>query len=91
MEKMIMERLDCSAKEAAAIAADLADLHTALKPVLSAWMNGEPYDTEREYEGYSIKTLMRDYGMQFTGAILTLDWLIKDPQEAVKALAYGIR
>lgn len=91
MEKIIMERLGCSAKEAAEIAADLADLHTALKPVLSAWINGEPYNAESEYEGYSIKTLMQDYGMQFTGAILTVDWLLKDPKEAAKALAYGIR
>lgn len=91
MEEIIMERLNCSAKEAAEIVADLDNLHDELKPILSAWIHGEPVDYEKEYKGYSIKSLMHDFHMQFTGAILTVDWLIKDPDAASKALAYGIR
>lgn len=91
MEKIIMERLNCSPKEAAEIVEDLSDLHVELKPVLSSWIRGEYVDYDKEYEGYTIKSLMQNYGMQFTGAILTVDWLMKDPKAAVKALTYGIR
>lgn len=91
METIIMERLNCSAKEASQIAADLSNLHGELKPVLSSWIHGEYVDYDKKYEGHSIKSLMQDYGMQFTGAILTIDWLMKDPKTAVKALTYGIR
>ena len=34
---------------------------------------------------------MRDYDMMFTGAVLTLDWLIREPEAAKKALKEGIR
>lgn len=91
MKKVIMERLNCSTKEAMEIVADLSELHNELKPVLSAWINNGYVDYDKEYEGYSLKSLMQDYRMQFTGAILTADWLIKDPKAATKALHYGIR
>ena len=29
---------------------------------------------------------MDDYGLNFTGALLTLDWLLRDPETAVEAL-----
>lgn len=91
MEEIIMDRLHCTAKEAAQIAEDLALLHDDLKPFLTAWLENQPVNYDKEYNGYSLNSLMEGFGMQFTGALLTLDWLVKDPKAASNALAYGIR
>lgn len=91
MQKLLCERLDCSAEEAQRIAKDLEQLREELVPVLNTWINGETVSGDISYEGYTLNGLIKDYKMQFTGALLTLDWLLKEPDAAKKALRYGIR
>ena len=91
MEEIILQRTNCSHEEAKQIIEDLNSLRPELIPHFKAWLKDETYTSETLYEGYSIKSLEDDYGMLFTGAILTLNWLINEPEEAKKALAYGIR
>ncbi len=91
MKAILMERLGCSEKEAQEIAQDLAEISDELKGVRDAWLDNSSYDGNVSYYGYSIHSLMEDFDMKFTGALLTLDWLIKQPEEARKALSYGIR
>ena len=43
----------------------------------------------REENGFTVKKLIDEYGMNPIGAFLTLDWIIKKPKEALKALAHG--
>lgn len=42
-------------------------------------------------EGFSFTDLTRDFGMKPIGAFITLDWLMRDPYKAIKALKRGIR
>ena len=91
MEDIIISRTDCTPQEASQVVTELKALSPELIPHLKAWIKNEAYIFENEYEGYSMKSLMKDYGMAFTGAILTLDWLIREPERAKEALSYGIR
>ena len=91
MEDIIVSRTGCTAQEASQIAEELKALSPELRPHLKAWIKNEAYTFGNVYEGYSLESLMKDYGMAFTGAILTLDWLIREPEKAKEALSYGIR
>ncbi len=42
-------------------------------------------------QDYSFAELRRDYGMKAIGAFITLDWLIRDPENATRSLKRGIR
>ena len=42
-------------------------------------------------EGYSYDTLVQKYRMKPVGAILTLDWLVKSPHEALMSLNNPIK
>ena len=86
-----MSRTGCSSQEASQAAAALKALSPELMPHLKAWLKDESYTFSNDYEGYSMERLKEDFGMTFTGAILTLDWLIREPENAKEALAYGIR
>lgn len=91
LQELLVERLNCSMEVAGRIAQDLGQLREELVPLLNAWIKGEPLDGETLYEGYTLNGLIADYQMQFTGALLTLDWLLKEPEIAKKALRHGIR
>lgn len=42
-------------------------------------------------EGFSFNDLISKWGMNPVGAFITLDWLIREPEKAKKALNRGIR
>ena len=42
-------------------------------------------------EGFSYETLVTDYKMNPVGALITLDWLIREPEIAKEALKKGIK
>lgn len=91
MRELIKNRLGCSEKEAEQITNDLQSISSELKEALNRWIDNEEIDDTVVIQEYTIRKLMADYDMSFTGALLTIDWLLKDPEEAKKALAYGIR
>jgi hypothetical protein len=39
--------------------------------------------------GYSMERLMREHAMKPIGAFLTLDWLLREPDQAIKSLKHG--
>lgn len=91
MKSIIIERLHCSEKRAAIIENDLRQIDPELRPILNQWLQDGHCSNDTVYHGYSLDRLMNDMGMRFTGALLTLDWIIKDPEEAIKALSEPIR
>ena len=42
-------------------------------------------------EGITFQDLIAEYGMNPIGAFITLDWLIRDSEKAIRALKRGIR
>ncbi len=91
MKEIIMERMRCSGKKAETIEKKLQEICPELKPVLKEWLKTGKEDNDKMYEGFSVNSLMREYGMQFTGALLTIDWLLRDPKTAKKAIKEGIK
>lgn len=77
-------------KAAYILAEDLFKISTELKPHLHSWMeSGEEVDYS--VEGFSIKGLMQKYQLQYPAALLSIDWLIKDPATAIAAINRGVR
>jgi hypothetical protein len=48
-------------------------------------------DDNTDFYGHSVKSLKEKFKMNFFAAILTLDWINRSPEEAVKALSKGIK
>lgn len=90
MQNALIERLGYSEQDAAALCTSLEGLDQQLVPVLQRWLEtGKSLDAIL-YHGHSIDSLCADYGMNFIAAILTLDWLIKEPDIAMAAIEQGI-
>mgnify|MGYP000103969878 CR=1 FL=1 len=90
MKNIIIERLNCNVKTAEKLETKLNVISDELKPILNAWLESGLETSDIEYNGYSINSLMKKDGMKFTGALLTLDWLIRDPKKASAVIEKGI-
>ncbi len=72
------------------IAARLEHVSPALKNLVDRWAE-EGQENSYEAEGYSIESIMKRLGVKYPSAVLTMDWLLRDPEQAKKAIAYGRR
>lgn len=61
-----------------------------IKDAFELWLS-EGIVPKIKFEGYSFKDLVHQYGMKPVGAFITLDWLKRDPQNAVNALKRGVK
>lgn len=77
-------------KQAKMTAIDLLQIDASLQALLVQWIeNG--VETDVEAEGFSLVWLMKQYKMMYPAALLTIDWLIKEPEIAVNAVRKGVR
>ena len=90
IKAVILSRFECSEQDAAHIVSKLDALDSTLVPILEGWVKNADYSNSDEYSGYSLASLQRDYGMNFIAALFTIDWIIKDPKQAIPALQGGI-
>ncbi len=73
------------------VTADLMCLSAPLDKMLQAWVDNEREQPDYSCNGYSIHCLQRERGMKYPAALLTMDWLMKEPEEAKKSLNKGIK
>ena len=78
-------------KSAQLVAVDLIDLSQLLDAYLAKWMQDESDMQDYSLHGYSIKQLMEERNMTYPAALLTLDWVMKEPDAAVASLKRGIK
>ena len=90
MKNIIMERLNCDERIAERLEVKLKGISDDLKPILNTWLKFGVENSDIEFNGYSIDSLMKKDGVKFTGALLTLDWLIREPQKAILVIEKGI-
>lgn len=86
----IIKKNHCSKADAKEIADCIKMLDEKLKPIFDAWIDDKSYNDISVF-GFSIESLINDYDMEFTGALLTMNWICKDPDMAISALKSGIR
>lgn len=71
---------------AALVAKELMKIEDDLKPLLQSWLQDDSNNQDYLIAGYSISQLQKERGMTYPAAILTIDWLMKDPDKAKVSL-----
>ena len=77
-------------KQAILVASNLQTLAPTSKAGLTSWLADQ---TETDYliEGFKLSELKQKFDMTYPAALLTMDWLIKEPELAKKSIQRGIR
>lgn len=68
----------------------LSTVQKELEPCLLAWLND---NEEKDYEvdDFSISFFMEVFQLSYPAALATIDWLIREPEAAKKAIQQGIQ
>lgn len=73
------------------VAQKLTTLKGKFKGAASEWLS-TGHEAEVAANGYSTKSLMERFpGMTYPAALLTIDWLNRDPEKAKHTIEKGIR
>lgn len=72
-------------KSANLVAKDLQDLSHPLDKYLQQWIEDEII-SDFKVDNYSVVGLMKERSMTYPAALLTMDWIIKEPDKALKSL-----
>ena len=75
---------------AALVADDLTRLSSPLNVALRRWLDTEKM-SDFSANGYSIFQFMQQWGMKYPAALLTMDWILKEPETAIRELKKGIK
>jgi len=88
--KDILIKRGFTEKQASRLAEELSNIDERLKYALDKWLKD---GTETDYmaEGFSIIGLKQQYEMTYSAALLSIDWVLKDPDNAVKCIKKGLR
>jgi len=90
IKNILTEKYGYSEQEAVLMASDLSVLDPQLIPIYERWMETGEEENSQEFNSYSIDSLRLEYGMNFFAAITTLDWIVKEPENALPALKQGM-
>ena len=88
--KTLLER-GYDEKAARMVLPDLLGLSEPLKSLLKAWLENEKQQSDYAIAGFSVSEMQKERGMNYPAALLTIDWLIKEPENAKKSLTKGLR
>lgn len=78
-----------SDRSASLVTQELVRATPSLQPYVANWLGGKEEDYSAH--GYSIFGLMKSRKMTYPAALLTIDWLLKEPEKALKSLSQGNR
>ncbi len=87
--KILIER-GYPEKQAVPVASNLLNVDNQLQNGLHLWLTiGK--ETDYQIEGFKLSELKQKFDMTYPAALLTIDWLIKEPEMAIKGISRGIR
>lgn len=78
-------------RSAQLVVTELMTLTQPLDAYLEKWLQDKSDISECDAHGYSIKQLMEERNMTYPAALLTMDWLMKEPDAAIASLKCGIK
>lgn len=71
------------------VATELTKVSPSLQKLVRKWIAGEQLDYSSN--GYSVFGLMKSRRMTYPAALLTIDWIIKEPDKAIASLKKGVK
>jgi len=88
--KAILIERGYNEKHATLAASGLEKVDANLVEPLRLWLKDETM-TDVEYKGLTLIRLMQTYQMTYPAALLSMDWVYKEPEKALEKLSSAIQ
>ena len=89
IKEVLLER-GYAGKQVNTVINDLMAMDESLKEGFSLWIESEK-ETDYTIQGITLSELKNKFGMTYPAALLTIDWLIKEPEKAIESINRGIK
>lgn len=89
IKEVLLER-GYTDKQVNTVIHDLMTIDENLKEGFSLWLESEK-ETDYTIQGIALSELKNKFGMTYPAALLTMDWVIKEPEKAIESINRGIR
>lgn len=80
----------CAPARTAELASQLEAMDASLVKLLERWVETKE-EGDFAAHGYSVKDFVEKWQLTYPAALLTMNWLLKEPEEATVLLKQGIR
>ena len=87
----ILKQRGYDSRSAELVVGDLLQLSNPLDSFFDEWLNDDSNLSDFTAAGYSVLHLMDERKMTYPAALLTMDWVLKDPESALRSLKRGIK
>jgi hypothetical protein len=89
MQELLLSKFpEYSGESLSKVMSKIETMNPLLKESLIKYLKEDTLD-EVNLLGYTVETLRDDYHMNEVAAFLTLDWIIREPDEAIASLQKG--
>lgn len=89
IKEVLLER-GYTVKQVNAVIHDLMIIDESLKEGFLLWIESEK-ETNYTIQGIALSELKNKFSLTYPAALLTMDWLIKEPKKAIENINRGIR
>ena len=79
-----------SQPSAETVSTDLMSINQTLKPCLEDWLTSG-IEIDYSIDEFSIKGLMQKFNLKYPAALLSINWILNDPQTAITIIKKGIK
>lgn len=86
----LLENKGYHGADAEMMSRELSRIDKRFNSAVEAWLQ-TGVETEYEISGVKLSDLVREFKMTYAAAILTMDWVLREPEEAKEAIRRGIR
>lgn len=86
----ILVKRGYATKQAVTVASELEKIDLQLQKGLQTWLT-EGKETDYTIGGVKLSKLKQKFDMTYPAALLTMDWLIKEPELAIRSINRGVK
>ena len=90
IKEILVRELGYSDYVAEMTTTDLLNLNSKFKEALDKWIENR-IETEIDINGISSKNLMKNKGLTYPSALISLNWILTEPEIAIRELTNEIK
>lgn len=78
-------------KQAKVLGESLSKIDASLKVGLDKWLINESEEADYNIHGFTLSEIKQKFKMTYPAALLSMDWVLREPEKATKSINNGIR
>jgi len=89
--KTILSERGYTEKQINILEEKLSKIDLSLKQGLDNWLEDSNVETDYTISGVTLSEIKKKFKMTYPAALLTMDWVIREPEKAIESINKGIR